>query len=230
MTFRHSPRFTLALVSLIILASSCKTANDNSEVTPTRISDALLSITDLDTGWSQSSRQVYTSRASDNPAIDTQWCPGAMASAAQLIQLAGDRGALVDLKFAGSIPSSRTLSEDAWNDENAQSFMSKIKAVIDSCNGKTWTDEVGVTATLTKTSGRSFGDDSAGFSVAITPPASMAKQKFPEVCRTIAVRTGSTIMILEVWDSSKSNVMPDAISGSAWTSIVGAATDKLAKL
>ncbi len=218
----------VAVASLLFAAcgddsdSSDTTAPNGSEVTLQQLSDALLTETDLsdDLGgtWTETQRDMFTTREPENPSIDSSlWCDEADGDA--LVTLAGDSGADVELKF-GDETSPFMVRQQAWSNGDVDSYFTAIKDAVDACDGTTWTDEEGNSYTMGPTQVPTIGDESVSWQITIElveadQPASIALQ-------TVA-KFDNVIMVLQGGASTS----PDA-SAPNYTLIARAAGDKMA--
>ena len=218
----------VAVASLLFAAcgddsdSTDTTAPNGSEVTLQQLSDALLTETDLgdDLGgtWTETQRDMFTTREPENPSIDPSlWCDEADGDA--LVTLAGDSGADVELKF-GDETSPFMVRQQAWSNGDVDSYFAAIKDAVDACDGTTWTDEEGNSYTMGPTQVPTIGDESVSWGITIElvegdQPASIALQ-------TVA-KFDNVIMVLQGGASTGSDA-----SAPNYTLIARAAGDKMA--
>lgn len=91
------------LLAFVIAVAGCSRSAEGQKPTPAMLSDALPTITDMSGSWNESQRQVFTSRGAENPSIDPSlWCPQASQVTKNLVTLAGQSGADVEMELTGS--------------------------------------------------------------------------------------------------------------------------------
>lgn len=223
-------RRSILVGALSLFVVGCRSGTGSEPPTIEELSDALLIITDMDGDWNETQRQTFVTRSNENPSIDPSiWCPDAEQIAKPLTTLAGDSGADVEMQYTGLVTGARLLRQQAWHDDNATDYLETVKAVIDTCDAKTWTDEDGVTYTFTKIPDPGVGDEAAGFSTEMNPPESTQGEKYGSVGRAMIVRVGDTVMVLQAGDMARtdSSVLLD---DEEWTEMLETAVDKIKKL
>ena len=91
-------RTALVIFSLTALVAACGDSSSNLP-TPKELSDALPMVTDMPDTWNESQRQVFEKREAENPSIDPSiWCSEAKDASANLLTLAGESGADVEMQ------------------------------------------------------------------------------------------------------------------------------------
>lgn len=195
-----SPLAVLVLATLPFVASSCLTSGATSP-DPENLSRQLLEVTDLESQWNETQRQVFTTRTNQNPSIDPSiWCPDAKQVSAPLVGLAGEAGADVEMEFKGLSGSARLLREQAWSNENARKYLDTVKQAAELCDGKQWTEEPGVTNTIELFADSTYGDESVSWASSTAPPAGTTKEKYSSSGRVVVVRIKNVIMVLQAGD------------------------------
>ncbi len=188
----------VVLGSTLVFVSGCLFKSADKYPTPQKLSDNLLVVTDMPSGWAETQRQVFDVRSNENPSIDpSMWCPDAAAAATPLETLAGGSGADVEMNLStGGFPK-QFLRLQAWSNADASAYMDTLKTVVNLCAGKTTTDELGVKVTTTLITGRDLGDESISWSDETTPPAGTEKDKLMSFGRTTVVRYKNVIMVMQ---------------------------------
>ena len=219
------PKSVLLITTLLV--AGCRSVSEEWHST-SELSDALLTVSDLDGRWQETQRDMFDERGDENPVIDpTSFCPAAAEPAATLTGLAGQSGADVEMQVEGT---SRMLRLQAWDNENATRFLSAVSTAADACDGIEWTDEsVGVTSTFEVIDGPELGDESVHWIQVASPPADNPDAKFGGAGRTTVARYGSVVMVLQVGDfglDPESQMMSEV----EWLDLVNLAADQIAEL
>lgn len=229
---KHAGRTGIAILLVVASAAttSCTRRSGVKYPTPEQLSSGLLTVTDVESKWNETQRQVFDTRGNENPSIDPSiWCPAASTTANDLVNLAGDGGADVEmeLKKSQAGTGSRLLREQAWSNENVKEYFTTASSAVDSCDGAEWTDQdSGVTNSIEKLSDAGVGDESVGFSSTLTPPASAEGEKFSGTGRLIIVRVKNTILVLQAGDFGPTGSASE-MTDSEWKSLVETAVDKI---
>lgn len=219
------------MVSIAVLAvAGCTQSVNDAGPTPSDLSDALLTVTDLGSGWNETQRQFFDVRSNENPSIDgSQLCSDAAAQSGMLTELAGQAGADVEMNYSGDGDGARFMRLQAWSNEDAEEYLDAIAAVVAICDGVTETDDIGVVSSTDSLTGRSIGDDSVSWSTRVVPPPDTQKDKFESVGRTTVARFGEVVMVLQLGDANFAG-SAEAMAEDDWWEIVTQAADKLDNL
>ena len=218
----------LVLLPLVIVA--CNRSAEGELPSPTMISDELLTITDMPNSWDETQRQVFDVRGNENPSIDPSiWCPEAYEVTKNLVDLAGESGA--DVEMNASMPDNRArmMRLQAWANDDVKAYYRDAKEAVRICDGVTTTDDSGVKTTSTLIDGRDIGDESISWLQIQTPPMAPGEGKPNSISRTTIARFGSIIMVLQMGDASYDEEAV-AMDEDDWWSIVEDASKKLDSL
>ena len=215
-----------SLIAVAVLVASCQTSSGNPS--PAEIGDGLLAVTDLDTEWRETQRDVFDERGVENPVLDAgAFCPAAEVAAGELDTLAGQAGADVEFQKKDG---SAAIRLQAWSNAETASFDDAVSTAAGICDGATWTDESGATATFTVVVGPDVGDSSVHWSTTIVPTNDTSDMgdkgdKATSTGRTSVVRWGDAVMVLQygTFGSGASATIDDMW----WTELVGEAYEKL---
>ncbi len=229
---RHRRMVGLALMSLALGAcGSDKTATTTATAstvaatttfTPQQLSGALLTAGDLGAGWTETQRDVFTTRQPENPSIDPSlWCPAGKGD--RLVALAGQEGADVELSL-GSTHSAYMIRQQAWTNADVEQYFTSVKAAVAGCSGVTWKDSGGNSYTLQPLTAPKNGDESISWTVTIqltgaTPMTSFAQHT--------AARFGAVMMVLQGGATPTTGASATAPN---YLTIVRVAGDKMAAL
>lgn len=198
--------------------------------TPEQISEELLTITEMPSGWNETQRQIFTTRGPENPSIDPSvWCPDAVEVTKNLVEFAGDSGADVEMQVDVKNEASRMIRIQAWANNDVESYFRDAREGVRICDGKIVTTPDGVRETYEVIEGRDIGDESISWYQTTTPPPSTQTEKLETVGRTTVARFGSIIMVLQLGDVAFTG-NADAMSEDEWWGIVELAGKKLDKL
>lgn len=213
----------------MFVLAGCRSASGQ-KPTPEQISDALLTITDMEGEWSETQRQVFDERSPENPSIDPSiWCPEAAEVSGGLVDLAGQAGADVEMQFEGKEKTFRLMRLQAWSNDDVEEYFRDAREAVQICDGVTATDESGVVSTTEVVSGRDIGDESISWSQKLTPPAETQGEKMESVGRTTIARFGDIIMVLQIGDAGPAGEAT-SMADEEWWSIVEMAGKKLDEL
>ena len=217
---RHSGLIGLALMPLAF--GACGSDKITATFTPQQLSDALLTTSDLGTGWTETQRDVFTTRQPENPSIDPSlWCPAGKGG--QLATLAGQEGADVELGL-GATPPSYMVRQQAWTNADVEQYFTAVTDAVAACSGVTWKDSGDNSYTLQPSTAPEIGDESISWTVMIqltgtSPITTLAQQ-------TVA-RFGAVMMVLQ--DGATPTTGASATAPDHLT-IVRVAGDKMAAL
>lgn len=224
MTSKKGSRLAVAICSVAIVVSGCTKSADTS---PEALSEGLLDITDMPGDWRETQRDVFTTRANENPSLDPSiWCPDAADEAAGLIDLAGDSGADVEMQMQSDgkeVP--RLMRLQAWRNDSTRQYFEQLVTVLNICDGAKWTEEPGVTTEMWKIDGPEVGDESVSWGSQLVPPE--GKEAAASMGRTTVARLGEVIMVLQIGDFTTTSSVGE-LSDADWREIVQRAADKLA--
>lgn len=214
----------------LLVGAGCTRNTDTSEPTPQDLADALISITDLEGNWQESQRQYFSERSQENPSIDpTMWCPQAAEVAGELVDLAGQAGADVEMQNKDVEGGARLLRLQAWSGADAGVYLERIIEAVEICDGVEYTDENEVTSSTDVIDGRRVGDESVSWITRVIPPPNTQKEKFESLGRTTVARLGNIVMILQVGDANWTGTT-ETMAEDDWWKIVETAADKLKDL
>ena len=224
---RH--KFLALVVVCSAIGAGCTTNEEDSFPTPSQLSDALLTVTDMESGWEESQRQVFDTRSNENPSIDPSiWCAEAADASKNLETLAGDAGADVEMNWTKN-ESPRMMRLQAWSNADAKDYMKDAKASAEACDGVTNTDSNDVTTETEMITNRSIGDESVSWSEKTVPPAGTEGDKFESIGRTTVARFGDIVMVLQLGDAAPVGTSSLMLEED-WWDIVKLAADKLDNL
>jgi hypothetical protein len=219
---RRAGMIGLAMMSLALGACGSDGTTTKS-FTPQQLSDALLATSDLGAGWTETQRDVFTTRQPENPSIDPSlWCPAGKGD--ELAKLAGQEGADAELS-TGTRNSPYMVRQQAWTNADVEQYFSSVKAAVAACSGVTWNDGDGNSYTLQPlTTAPKIGDESVSWEVLIklngtTPMTTIADQT--------AGRFGNVMMVLQ--GGANQTAGPGATAPN-YVPIVRAAGNKMAGL
>ena len=222
--------FLVGASALAMVSSSCLTSGGGTQPDPENLSKQLLDVTDLESEWNETQRQVFTTRSEQNPSIDpSAWCPDAAQVTEPLVGLAGDSGADVEMEFKGLSGSARLLRQQAWSNENARAYFDTVFEAAAMCDGKTWTEEPGTTSAVALIPDTDLGDESVAWSTSMAPPSGAAKEKYASVGRVVVVRIQDVIVVLQVGDFAPEG-STNLLGLDDWKDLAGQAVDKFEKV
>lgn len=223
-------RLRIPVVSIVVASAlllSCGGDGGGESLTPQQLGDALPQLTDLGTGWSETQREVFTTRQPENPSIDPSlWCEQAAADDATMQSLAGDAGA--DAEFEYSVPKGlhRGLRIQAWNNPDAKRYFVALTSAFDRCNGEAWNDGEGSSYTVSPADGPSLGDESLHWTVRIESDGGV---KSVWVARHSVVRIGYTVLVAQLGDVGPGATL-EPLGDDQWSKIVTDAVDAIQSL
>ena len=222
-------RITLFIFGITTLLVACGESSSNLP-TPKELSDALPMVTDMPDTWNESQRQVFEKREAENPSIDPSvWCSEAKDASANLVKLAGQSGADVEMQAETVSGMPRMMRLQAWANDDADEYIAAVKASVDACDGTTSTDESGAISETNIITGRSLGDESVSWVQKTTPPANTQDEKLESIGRTMVARFGSIIMVMQLGDAAMTG-KSELMSEDDWWAIVEIAAKDLKDL
>lgn len=220
-------RLAIPLAAVLVLAAGCTRSAQGQHPDPAMLSGALLTITDMPGNWRETQRQAFTSREAENPSIDPSiWCPAASEVTKNLVSLAGESGADVEMQDLGTKEGFRMMRLQAWSNDDVDKYYADAKEAVHICDGRTETDSDGVTTSSSIIDGRDIGDESISWEDRVTPPAATQKDKMESVGRTTIARFGGILMVMQVGDGGPTGTAT-LMDEDAWWSIVETAGKKL---
>ena len=218
------------VVLTVALLSGCVRSAEGQHPDPAMLSGALLTITDMPGDWRETQRQAFSTREAENPSIDPSvWCPEAGNVTKNLVSLAGDAGADVEMQDLSAGNGYRLMRLQAWSNDDVENYYADAKEAVHICDGSTETDSEGVTTSSRIIDGRDIGDESVSWEDRVTPPVATQKEKMESVGRTTIARFGGIIMVLQLGDGGMTGTA-SLMDEDAWWSIVEKAGKKLADL
>lgn len=211
--------FPIVVTACLALLTACG-GDDPKVYTPTELGDRLLAPADMGPGWTESQRDVFDTRESENPSIDPSlWCPDySTGKADQLITLAGQAGADVELQLGDPQAADQPtygLRQQAWSNKDAEDYLRELADAVGTCNGATWTDsgdgaEEGTAAEyrLSVLTVPTVGDETVAALVTITLTSDSGEAPMVIRQRMAAVRAGSIVMLLQEGDTLGADAEP----------------------
>lgn len=220
----------VSIVLALSLVSGCAKSAEGQHPDPAMLSGALLTITDMPGQWRETQRQAFSKREAENPSVDPSiWCPGAGNVTKNLVSLAGDAGADVEMQDLSAGNRYRLMRLQAWSNDNVDAYFADAKEAVHICDGKTTTDASGATTANSIIDNRDIGDESISWEERITPPPSTRKQKMESLGRTTIARFGGIIMVLQMGDGGMTGTA-SLMDEDAWWAVVEKAGKRLADL
>lgn len=218
----------LAVMILSVAVVGC--GGGDALPTPQELSDALLTVTDMDAGWAETQRQVFTERSPENPSIDPSvWCPAATGIAEPLTGLAGRSGADVEMQFESTLGANRMMRLQAWANADAEEYLAVVRNATAACDGYSGIDANGVATSVAVIDDRTLGDESVTWSEHMVPPADTQDEKLEYRGRTTVARFDDVVMVLQFGDAGFTGTTAPG-ADDEWWSIVEAAANKLSPL
>lgn len=220
----------MAVIGVALLLASCTKSAEGQIPTPEMLSDALPTITEMPGEWNESQRQVFAVRGNENPSIDPSvWCADATEVTKNLITLAGESGADVEMQAVMPEGQPRMMRLQAWANDDVEDYIRDAREAAQICDGVESKDDNGVTEKYTVIEGRDIGDESISWQQTTTPPESTQTEKFQTVGRTTIARFGFIVMVLQLGDMAfTGNTKP--MNEDEWWDIVELAGKKLDSL
>jgi hypothetical protein len=220
-------KYVAACAVVCLSLAGCANDETSEQPTPQQLSEALLAISDLEGNWSESQRQAFDTREPENPSIDPSiWCPEATDATKDLIDLAGEAGADVEMESLTGSDRPRLIRLQAWANDDVRDYYDAASTAARLCDGVTRNDENGVTATTELIEGRDVGDESISWSETLLSPARTGQETTQVVSRITIARFGDIIMVLQLGDIGALG-STDLMSEDDWWSIVETASKKL---
>jgi len=208
------------VVALSLVGVSCTRSAEGQLPTPEMISDALPTITDMPGEWDETQRQVFETREPENPSIDPSvWCPAAGEVTADLVRLAGESGADVEMKTRNEAGTTRMMRLQAWANDDVEAYFRDAHEATRICDGAEVTSESGAVEKYAIVVGRDIGDESVSWMQTTTPPLATQGDKMEVIGRTTIARFGSIIMVMQLGDVAFTG-QTAAMDEDEWWSIV----------
>ena len=217
------------LIALVLVASvtGCTKSATGQKPTPAMLSDALPSITDMPGSWAETQRQVFEERGVENPSIDPSvWCDEAVDATEDLVALAGDSGADVEMEARGVQSGARMMRLQAWSNEDVSAYVSDVVEAVRMCDGKTVIDRDGVGRSWELIDDRRIGDESVSWIETTVPPEDVQAEKFSSIGRTAVARFGDVVMVLQLGDANLTG-RTEPMAEEDWWAIVELAGQRL---
>ena len=216
-------------VALLLLAACTKTATGQ-HPTPTDISNALPTITEMPGSWKETQRQVFETREVENPSLDPSvWCAEAAEATKNLVDLAGTSGADVEMQADNTNDGARMMRLQAWSNNDVAAYFSAAAEAARTCDGKSVVDADGVGRSWEVIDSRDTGDESISWTERTVPPAATQGDKFESIGRTTVARYGDILMVMQMGDA-KWTGKTEQIDETDWWAVVELAGRKLAIL
>jgi hypothetical protein len=190
-------------VVLVVTGVSCTRSAEGQLPTPAMISEALPTITDMPGKWDETQRQVFETREPENPSIDPSvWCPDSDMVTKNLVELAGESGADVEMQDRTDSGSIRMMRLQAWANDDVEAYFRDAREAVRICDDAEVTVEPGVTESYSVIEARDIGDESISWMQTTTPPPATQGDKLEVVGRTTIARFGSIIMVMQIGDAA----------------------------
>lgn len=220
-----APVVVLALGAVV--GVSCTRSAEGQLPTPEMISDVLPTITDMPGNWDESQRQVFDVRGPENPSIDPSvWCPAAGMVTENLVDLAGQSGADVEMMSEGPSGTPRMMRLQAWANDDVEDYFRDAREAVMICDGQSVTADSGAVENYSVVEGRDIGDESVSWAQKTTLPPATQSEKMESVSRTTIARFGSIIMVMQLGDVAFTGSAV-AMDEDEWWSVVELAGKKL---
>ena len=191
------------VVTLALIGVSCTRSAEGQLPTPEMISDSLPTITDMPGEWDETQRQVFETREPENPSIDPSvWCPDSDMVTENLVELAGESGADVEMQARTEGGTVRMMRLQAWANDDVEKYFRDAKEAARICDGAEVTSESGAVEKYAIVVGRDIGDESVSWMQTTTPPLATQGDKMEVIGRTTIARFGSIIMVMQLGDAA----------------------------
>ena len=214
----------------LLLMASCTRSAEGQFPTPEMLSNALPTITEMPGEWNETQRQVFAVRGNENPSIDPSvWCPNVTELTKDLVSLAGESGADVEMQAEMPDGQPRMMRLQAWANDDVKTYFRDAREAVQICNNVEVKDVSGVMEKYSVIEARDIGDESISWQQTTTPPESTQTEKFQTVSRTTIARFGSIIMVLQLGDMAFTG-STEAMDEDDWWDIVELAGKKLDSL
>ena len=189
----------IAFLLVPVLLTGCGRSASGQKPTPEQLSDALPTITDLAGGWEETQRQIFDVRDVENPSLDPSiWCPEAIEVTKNLEDLAGQSGADVEMSIQQSGQPTSLMRIQAWSNDDVDAYYGDAAEAARICDGKTTTDDAGVTSSTKLIAARDIGDESISWSEETLPPSTTQSEKMAMIGRTTIARFGDILMVAQI--------------------------------
>lgn len=211
----------------LALVAGCTREAEGQLPTPEMISDALPTITDMPGEWKETQRQFFDTRSNENPSIDPSvWCPAAEMVTKNLVDLAGESGADVEMQAETPSETARLMRLQAWANDDVEDYFRDAKEAVRICDGEKVTDASGATEEYSIVANRDIGDESISWMQTTTPPPSTQQDKFQSIGRTTIARFGSIVMVMQIGDAAFTDKVV-TMDEDEWWALVELASKKL---
>ena len=161
----------VAIVAVVVLTSCGSSTGGKADTTttaatvhtPAELGAALLTESDLGGAWTESQRDVFTTRQPDNPSVEDSLslCPAASTQLDTLRTLSSQAGADVEFQHARTTVQGWFIRQQAWNDVRVPRYLAVLAAGVAACHGQTWNDPDGNSVqALDVTDSTELGDES----------------------------------------------------------------------
>ena len=208
------------VMALSLVGVSCTRSAEGQLPTPEMISDVLPTITDMPGEWDETQRQVFETREPENPSIDPSvWCPDSDMVTKNLVELAGESGADVEMQARSEGGTVRMMRLQAWANDDVEAYFRDAKEAARICDGAEVTSESGAVEKYAIVVGRDIGDESISWMQTTTPPLATQGDKMEVIGRTTIARFGSIIMVMQLGDVAFTG-QTAAMDEDEWWSIV----------
>lgn len=221
---------SVILVVAVMLMASCTRAAEGQLPTPNQLSEELLTLTEMPGEWDETQRQIFAVRGPENPSIDPSiWCPDAQEVTKNLVEIAGESGADVEMRADTTNEGSRMMRLQAWANNDVENYFRDAREGVRICDGKLVATPSGAQESYEVIEGRDIGDESISWIQITTPPPSTQSEKLETASRTTIARFGSIIMVLQLGDVAWTGSIQE-MSEESWWEIVELAGKKLDEL
>lgn len=224
----YRPAVSLFATGLLVASMmGCTKAATGQKPTPAMLSDALPFITDMPGSWDETQRQLFDERGVENPSIDPSvWCDEARSTTRNLVELAGDSGADVEMKAEVAAGGARMMRLQAWSNDDVSAYVAGVVEAVRLCDGNSVTDLDGVSRSWQRIQNRDIGDQSVSWIDSTEPPENVQTEKFSSIGRTTVARFGDIVMVLQLGDANFSGRI-EPLSEEDWWTIVELAGRRL---
>lgn len=177
--------------------------------------------------WKETQRQFFDTRSNENPSIDPSvWCPAAEMVTKNLVDLAGESGADVEMQAETPSETARLMRLQAWANDDVEDYFRDAKEAVRICDGEKVTDASGATEEYSIVANRDIGDESISWMQTTTPPPSTQQDKFQSIGRTTIARFGSIVMVMQIGDAAFTDKVV-TMDEDEWWALVELASKKL---
>lgn len=223
-------RLFLPVILVAVGVASCTRSAEGQLPTPAMISDVLPTITDMPGKWEETQRQIFDVRGPENPSLDPSvWCPASSMVTENLLDLAGQSGADVEMSSKGPAGTPRMMRLQAWSNDETEAYFRDAREAARICDGEKVTAASGAVEEYSIVEGRDIGDESVSWLQKTTPPPATQGEKMESVGRTTIARFGSIVMVMQIGDVAFTG-STEAMDEDEWWSIVELAGRKLDEL